>query len=221
MHLTREYARVLNTSYVPPEFHHGGALKNVALNNRQPTIVLCPGAAFGTTKCWPYFGKLVDRLPQYHFTLLGDRNDVQWVQELFPSSARNIDNLVGKTTIAEAAGIIASSSLVVANDSGFLHLAGYLGKPAIGIYGSTSPDWTRPLGNGTIALSSGCTCAPCFKRTCRETTIECLSSITVDQVLRKITEMLEKIEITRLQENCATMVHRMTRLAADSRELVL
>ncbi|MBN1759653.1 MAG: lipopolysaccharide heptosyltransferase II [Chitinispirillaceae bacterium] len=220
VHLTREYARVLNTSYVPPEFHRGGALKNVARNNRQHTIVLCPGAAFGATKRWPHFGELITKQPQHHFTLLGDKNDVQWVRDRFPSTTPNSNNLVGKTTLAEAAAIIASSTLVVANDSGLLHLAGYLGKPAIGIYGSTSPEWTRPLGTKTIVLSSGCTCAPCFKKACPRSTVECLSSIATDRVVRKIKELLGIIEITRLQDIYSTMVYRMISRATDNRELV-
>ena len=192
-HVTREYAQVLETPCIPPEFHSGFTPPSVSPDrSSRTTIIVCPGAAFGPTRRWSGFNEIVTRLPHHHFTLLGNTNDAEIIDREIPFTSTNVENLAGKTTLAEAAQIIATASLVVANDSGLLHLAGYFGIPAIGIYGSTSPRWTRPLGNTTAIVSSRTSCAPCFRKTCRYGTPHCLSSLSTDHIVGILLDAIDK-----------------------------
>ena len=53
-------------------------------------------------------------------------------------------NLIGKTGLDEIAVLVSRASLVVANDSGPMHLAASLRIPVIGLFGPTSPERFGP-----------------------------------------------------------------------------
>jgi heptosyltransferase-2 len=63
-----------------------------------------------------------------------------------------------------------------------MHLAAYLGVPTVGIFGSTTPVWTRPIGRTAVAISSDVGCSPCFDRRCRYGHYRCLREIAPERV---------------------------------------
>ena len=109
-------------------------------------IVFCPGSRYGPAKQWNGYKNLIELLPGKQIVILGDSTDSDTAESLESAAPDRVVNLAGKTTIVEACRIIAAAKAVVANDSGLMHLAGYCGTPVVGIFGSTSPTWTRPLG---------------------------------------------------------------------------
>jgi heptosyltransferase II len=189
-HLTCEYSEVLETPFIDPAAWRGVQIrKSDSLAGR---IVLCPGAAYGPAKQWPHFDRLTPFFPHKKFVVLGDTRDAMAGHRIataapLPSSVRN---LAGMTSLEEAAEIIAAASVLVSNDSGLLHLAGYLGTPAVGIYGSTSPVWTRPLGSAVRIATGSCPRSPCFERTCPHHHYNCLSSISPGTVAGYIKEII-------------------------------
>lgn len=56
----------------------------------------------------------------------------------------------------------------VGNDSGFTHLAGYLGVKTVALFGPTDPMVWRPLGKGVEVLYKGFACSPCFSADCTQ-----------------------------------------------------
>jgi len=54
----------------------------------------------------------------------------------------------------------------VGNDSGFSHLAGYLGIPTIALFGPTDPAVWKPLGKKVVVLYKNLNCSPCFPAEC-------------------------------------------------------
>jgi heptosyltransferase-2 len=78
--------------------------------------VFCPGAEYGPSKRWPYFGELAERLA-LPVVLLGS------AKERTQCAAIKGRNLAGETTLDEAIELIAGAQLVVANDSGLMHVA--------------------------------------------------------------------------------------------------
>jgi heptosyltransferase-2 len=77
---------------------------------------------------------------------------------------------------------MAAAKAVVSNDSGLMHMAGFIGTPLVGLFGSTSPVWTRPLGRRSVIMQSGEPCAPCFARTCRYGHYRCQENIAPEAV---------------------------------------
>ncbi len=61
---------------------------------------------------------------------------------------------------------IRTARLVIGVDSGLTHLAAVLGRPVIGLYGSTSEERTGARGPLAANLASDFSCAPCLRRDC-------------------------------------------------------
>ena len=95
-------------------------------------------------------------------------------------------DLVGKTDLAEATDLLAFASVVLSNDSGLMHIAAALGKNVIGLFGSTSSDFTPPLSDKVESISTDIACRPCFKRECPLGHLRCLTEIKPERVLDAI-----------------------------------
>ena len=188
-HITYEYALVLETDFVPPDYWQGAEID--ASNDYKGSIVFCPGSMYGPAKQWTGYKRLIDLLPGKKIVVLGDARDSDTAEELESASPDRVVSLAGKTTIVEACRIIAGAKAVVANDSGLMHLAGYCGTPVVGIFGSTSPTWTRPLGSRVRIAYVKYDCSPCFDRSCRFKHYNCLKLVTPEQVVQLVHQLLQ------------------------------
>ncbi len=188
-HLTLEQSLILRTDYVPPETWQG--VRIAGSEKYRGAVVMCAGAQYGPAKRWEGFDELAGLLHSSRIVLLGKSGEVDG--QLVSALARrgNVEDLTGKTTLCEAASIIAAASVVVSNDSGLMHVAGYVGTPVVGIFGSTSPSWTRPLGSNVRIAYTGEPCSPCFERTCRYGHCNCLKGISAQQVAALVRGVVE------------------------------
>ncbi len=179
-HITHEYAEILDTPFSAPEDWHGVTVPPD--KKYSGSIVYCPGAAYGPAKKWRHFPELSLLQDRYNIVLLGSRGDGESAQEIVRMAPDRVLDLTGKTSLQEVAAIMASARAVVSNDSGLMHLAAYIGTPVIGLFGSTSPVWTRPIGKKSIAFNVPEPCAPCFDKTCSYQHYRCLENITPNAV---------------------------------------
>jgi heptosyltransferase II len=187
-HLTYEYAMVLETDFVPPEYWQGFKIDKP--ENFAGRIVFCPGSKYGPAKQWKGFAALAELLPGKEIVVLGDADDAAAAEVIEAVDPGRVKNLAGKTSLVEAARIISHAKVVIANDSGLMHCAGFMGTPVVGIFGSTSPAWTRPLGSKVRVAHVKTDCSPCLKRTCRFNDCHCLTRITPDMVLTLIHQLV-------------------------------
>jgi ADP-heptose:LPS heptosyltransferase len=69
-------------------------------------------------------------------------------------------SLVGETSVAQAAAIIANCKATIANDSGIMHLSAAVGTPTIGVYGMSNPakTWCYELPHRFVRRND---CVPC------------------------------------------------------------
>jgi heptosyltransferase-2 len=183
-HITLEYAGILDTSPLPPEEWQGVTV--MPERSYAGSIVYCPGAAYGPAKRWRHFPELALRQASSNIVVLGGRDDRESAQEIVQMAPGRVTDLTGRTSLTEAAAIMSAARAVVSNDSGLMHLAAYIGVPVVGLFGSTSPVWTRPLGKRSVVLNSPEPCAPCFERTCRYEHYRCLANITPDAVAEAV-----------------------------------
>ncbi|MGI6296042.1 MAG: glycosyltransferase family 9 protein [Armatimonadota bacterium] len=95
----------------------------------------------------------------------------------------------GQTTLGEVTGILQRSKLLVAVDSGLLHLCAAIGTPVIGLYGSSNPAITGPQGDSHIVLTSGADCSPCVKTSCSFGR-KCMLDITPSYVISAVDSIL-------------------------------
>ncbi len=133
------------------------------LQFKSPCIVLSPATSssiqnFTDTRTWPlkHWQALTDQLsPNYNLVILGSKQDIPFINELkLPSSAHN---LVGKTTLDQSLTIIQRAALLIAADTGTIHMAAALATPVIGLYGPSNPQATGPfVSNPNMAAIFSC-----------------------------------------------------------------
>jgi len=146
-------------SLPPPVLHPSAAhlhqASNVLGSLPRPLLGILPGAARGPSKQWPleHVAELVKgwiSQTHGHVLLMGapsDRSDGNHVMQLV--NHPDCSSIVGETSLGTLAVYLTLCNVVVANDSGGMHLAAALGTPTVGLFGHTDPTRTGPLGNHT------------------------------------------------------------------------
>ena len=103
----------------------------------------------------------------------------------------SILDLSGKTDLGEAVAILAKSGVLIAVDSGILHLGAAVETPVVGLYGSSNPAITGPQGDGHIVLTSGADCSPCVRTEC-SLGRKCMVDLTPASVISAIDTILAR-----------------------------
>jgi heptosyltransferase-2 len=156
-------------------------------------IALCPGAEYGPAKQWPlaHYTALVTLAQQagYGVAVLGAPRDAA-AGDAIAAQAPGALNLCGTTRLGEAIALLASSSGVVSNDSGLMHIAAALERPTIGVYGSTDPRHTPPAAHRSATFWLHLDCSPCFQRACPLGHLNCLQQIAPETVWRALTRLM-------------------------------
>ena len=151
------------------------------------TVGLCPGASYGPAKRWPAskFIELAERFARERgariVVFAGPAEAPLGCEVARSISAAPID-LSGKTSLLVLSAAMKRCDVIVSNDTGTMHLASASGVPVVGIFGSTEPARTSPLGPHAI-VHGDIHCSPCFRRRCRRgLNYECMEKISVDEV---------------------------------------
>jgi heptosyltransferase-2 len=174
--------------------HHYLATANLSVNTS--ILALCPGAEYGSAKRWPieYFAAIAQHYYQqgWQIWLFGGPKESSLGEQLQALSQNVCINLINKTGLLDAVDLLALASIVVSNDSGLMHIACAVAKPVVAIYGSSSPQYTPPLGTQVKILNVELSCSPCFQRECPlqgTANLRCLLDIKPAQVIAAIDEL--------------------------------
>jgi lipopolysaccharide heptosyltransferase II len=151
-------------------------------------IAIFPGSSVWE-KRWggDKFGKVARTLSEdgYAVVILGSQHDKEDAQHI-GLSARGCHDLTGKTTLYDIAAILKKCRLLITADSGLLHIAYALGTPTVSLFGASNENKWAPKGRRHYVINKHLPCSPCSKfgytPHCRIQR-ECLSSITVDEVI--------------------------------------
>ena len=98
--------------------------------------------------------------------------------------------VAGMTMLKELGAIFERSSLVIANDTGSMHIAVAVGAPTIALFGPTSPALTGPAGKcryKVVSKFDECD-IPCYDFTCKDN--RCMKAIKVEDVIAEAELML-------------------------------
>lgn len=159
----------------------------------------------GEVKCWPLdrFVALAHEISQWtacKIVLLGSCSQ-EWIVEKFDQiRAPGLINMVGKVRIRQLGILLRQTDLLIANDSAPIHIAAAVGIPVLGIFGPTNAIATGPYGNsGHRVMNAEISCRPCGKRSCHQVSQkECLTAITVDDVVASARMLLNDSRLYRL-----------------------
>ena len=162
-------------------------------------IGICPGAAYGTAKCWlpdrfrEIAKRLIDKDPSYVVLFFGGIEEKQLVHEICVGLSPRIVNLAGLTDLRELMSLIANCSLFLTNDSGPMHIADSFNVPMIALFGSTDPIVTGPYRQIQAVLKKEVACSPCFKKVC-PIDFPCMKKLSVNEVFEAALKILDKKE---------------------------
>ncbi len=98
-------------------------------------------------------------------------------------------DLVGRTTLGEAAAVVSRCSGLVGVDTGLSHMAHAFGRPAVLLFGSNTP-YLDPPGPAATILHSRRACSPCRGKLVCDGRIDCMRDIGVEQVLAALESRL-------------------------------
>ena len=120
--------------------------------------VINPGAGWDS-KRWPLarFAAVARHLGQRHslpsVVAWGGQREREWASAVVSQSAGHA-LLAPTTSLLELADLLRQARLVIAADTGPLHLSAALGTPCVGLFGSTRREACGPYGEGHIALQA-------------------------------------------------------------------
>jgi heptosyltransferase-2 len=180
--------------------HKFGLLERLTAG--RPCFGLNPGAEYGPAKRWPVTrfiaaAREVQQRTNCVWLILGGKSDIALADEICsalrpPPTACH--NLAGQTSLRELMALLKLCRMLLANDTGPMHVAAALGTPVVVPFGSTSPELTGPGLPGDPRhrlLKSDAPCAPCFLREC-PIDFRCLNGISSDQAVRAVIEAMQK-----------------------------
>ena len=159
----------------------------------QPYAVLIPGTNWAT-KRWPVerFAALVKPLRD-RFGLpsvaAGSPNEAELAGRIGAAV-----NVAGKTTLRQLVALLERAALVVANDSGPMHIAAALGRPLVTLFGPTNPARTGPFRRDDAVLRLDIPCSPCYARRCAHQS--CLQWLEVESVLKLAEQQMRAVTVS-------------------------
>ena len=184
-----------NTLHIPPEDREYVAsfFKASPGSFRRPLIAIHPGtSAKAFFKRWrpDQYAQLADRLIQeLNATVLyswGDE-ELEWVEGI-RKEMKKPSLLAPKTdSLTQLGEVYRHCDLYIGGDTGPMHIASFMGIPAVVIYGPTDPIENEPIGNH-IKVRKEVGCNPCHEYSCKE--LFCLKAISADEVFEATKEIL-------------------------------
>lgn len=171
-------------------------------------IVIAPGASW-QPRAWPieYFVELIKQLSANnpsHFVLCGAPHEQALCDQLLAQCpAFSIQNLAGHTSLAQMIEVIRGAELTVANESAAIHISAATGTPSVCITGGGHYGRFMPYQAGVsdthqsipITVTHQMVCFGCRwvcpYRTSPESTLPCITKISVGDVFAKCKLLLD------------------------------
>ncbi|MFH1133498.1 MAG: glycosyltransferase family 9 protein [Nanoarchaeota archaeon] len=142
-------------------------------------------------RAWPFFDDLVPKL-KHPVVVFGSPDELQKV------SWKGV--VLAELPLRQSIALLSKAELLIANDSGLLHIAAAQGVPTIGIFGPNIPARWRPLSRGSAPVYKGYWCSPCINShlgqfpPCRYgKDVRCLRRISAEDVLAQVKNSQHKV----------------------------
>jgi ADP-heptose:LPS heptosyltransferase len=170
-----------------------GLLRQLGSPSGWPRIAVHPGGYYPSQR-WP-----IDRFADVAVALaarkrgkiviLGGPGDDELVRALHRFGADH-SVIVPTVDVLSLAAVLSRCDILIANNSGPLHLAGAVGLPTVSIMGPTDPVMFWPMGvEQTVLRRRDVACSPCTRGKCGPH--DCLEGISVSEVLDAAHELLD------------------------------
>jgi len=177
-------------------------LKSNALEKNEKWVGIAPFARHAS-KIWPLdnyapvMEQLIKKGPVKFFLFGGDK-DIKFFEKLRLKFPEHTIIVAGQLKIKQELALIRTLDLMLCVDSSNMHLAALMGIPLLSIWGGTHPDvGFGPFGKGAESIlqisQTTLPCRPCSvygREKCFRGDFACLTSITPDEVVGRMEELL-------------------------------
>ncbi|MBX7144427.1 MAG: lipopolysaccharide heptosyltransferase II [Oligoflexia bacterium] len=172
---------------VPAESELSEAVR-VCLSKSEPYVLIVPGSAW-RTKMW-HWQRVRELVHKYvslgrRVVLVGAGPEVSICERVAEGQA--VENLAGKTSIADLVALIARASVLICNDSSALQISSALKTPTVVVFCATSPSFGfGPWKNKAMVIErEGLPCKPCRRHgsaACPTGTEACMREVPAQRV---------------------------------------
>ncbi|HLW68444.1 MAG TPA: glycosyltransferase family 9 protein, partial [Gemmataceae bacterium] len=159
----------------------------------QRWAVVHPGASAASRR-YPLglFAQVCRQLVDAHGLRLiftGTRPEKSLSDEIRAGIGAGSDSLAGELTVVELAALLERAPLLIANNTGPVHLAAAVGCPVVDLYALTNPQHTPWLVPHRV-LYHDVPCRWCYKSVCPQEHHDCLEKVPPEAVVAAAIELL-------------------------------
>jgi lipopolysaccharide heptosyltransferase II len=159
----------------------------------RPYVVVHPGAS-APSRRWPAerFGAAAAQIARASgraIVFTGDPEEAPLVEAARRALRGPSWSFAGRLDLGALGALIAGADLILANNSGPVHLAAALGTPVVDCYALTNPQHT-PWRVAARVLSRQVPCRDCLKSVCPQGHHGCLLGVTTEEVVQAALELL-------------------------------
>jgi lipopolysaccharide heptosyltransferase II len=168
-------------------------LEGAGLHPGRPWLVVHPGATAASRRYPPELFAaaarqlVLDVRMQVVFT--GSEAEATLVEDIRGAMAAPSLSLAGRLDLEELAALIAEAPLLIANNTGPLHLASSVGTAVVALYALTNPQHT-PWRVPHRLLHHDVSCKYCYKSSCPEGHHDCLRKVPPESVVEAVWSLL-------------------------------
>lgn len=158
--------------------------RELMANYPRPWLTLAVGARW-LTKRWPpeFFAKLASQAQERFggsVIFIGAAEEMELSMQAGRSLSGPVCDQTGRTSLTQLTALLAQADVVLANDTGPLHLAVALGRPIVAPYTCTQVRRNGPYGQETRAVETRVWCQGSYQRRCNR--LECMAELTPDRL---------------------------------------
>ena len=168
-------------------------LNTLQLKLDQPWVVIHPGATAASRRYSPEgFAEVARRLKldaNYQIVFTGTEAERELVEGIRAAMGTDSYSLVGGLKLAELAALLSIAPLLVANNTGPVHMAAAVGTPVVDLYALTNPQHT-PWEVPHRVLFHDVDCKFCYKSICPQEHHHCLQLVTPDAIVEAVHELM-------------------------------
>ncbi|EHQ51350.1 lipopolysaccharide heptosyltransferase II [Ectothiorhodospira sp. PHS-1] len=138
---------------------------------------------------WAELARRIHQERGQPMVLLGGPDDRAVADRIQAMAGAAVDNRVGQTSLTQAAAVIRRAGLLVGVDTGLTHMGPAFDVPTVALFGSTCPYLDTGRDN-TVVIYHDLPCAPCRRNPTCDGRFDCLTGISVDEVMTEVERLL-------------------------------
>jgi heptosyltransferase-2 len=196
---TRDKSLSLTASKEAEETIHK-FLREKGVKSGERLIGIHPGGYYITQRWLPErFAEVADKLIQKHkarIILMGGPKEEKLIAEIKTSMTQHPLTVINQP-LGNLLALIQTCQLLICNNSGPLHMATAVGTPTVSTMGPTIPERWWPRGDEHQVIRKNLPCMPCNEGYCRLKTLDCMKSITVEDMLEAVERQISRIKKSR------------------------